>query len=459
MYERELRDIDAFIKRSYDGIFRDIAALVAINSVCGEPEPAAPFGRGPAEALSAALDIAARLGLETGNCENMIGYAQTGRGADYIATITHLDVVPAGGGWSQDPFEMTEREGYIIGRGVADDKGPSVLCLYALKYLSERGVPLRYPVRALLGVNEETAMADVTYYLKNYPAPLFCFSPDAGFPVCNGEKGILHGSIVSHAVMTGVVELSGGIARNAVPDSASALVRAELLESRGRVTATPEGAGLWRLSAAGVGGHASTPESSVNAIGVLVDYILDSGVTDGEERDFFRFLRLLHQSTDGSALGVAADDGRFSPLTIIGGTIELRDGRVVQSFDCRYPTNTDSAAICARMSQLAGELAEIRIDRDAAPFYMSADDPAVRKCLEVYNAVTGEDARPFTMGGGTYAREFPRAVSFGPERNDRPRPDFAGAMHGADEAASKAELVEALRIYILSLLELEKLEL
>ena len=62
--------------------------------------------------------------------------------------------------------------------------GNGVLCLYALKYLKERKIPLRYPVRALLGVNEEIGMKDVEYYLENFPAPLFCFSPDADFLLC-----------------------------------------------------------------------------------------------------------------------------------------------------------------------------------------------------------------------------------------------------------------------------------
>ena len=34
-------------------------------------------------------------------------------------------------------------------------------------------------------------MEDVEYYLHNYPAPVFCFTPDAEFPVCNGERDIL----------------------------------------------------------------------------------------------------------------------------------------------------------------------------------------------------------------------------------------------------------------------------
>ena len=88
------------------------------------------------EIVTTALEIARGMGLAAENCEGMIGYAQLGeggRGCDrYLATITHLDVVPVGEGWKEDPFTMREREGWIIGRGVMDDKGPSVLCLYAL---------------------------------------------------------------------------------------------------------------------------------------------------------------------------------------------------------------------------------------------------------------------------------------------------------------------------------------
>ena len=63
------------------------------------------------------------------------------------------------------------------------------------------------------------------------------------------------------------------------------------------------------------------------------------------------------------------------------------------------------------------------------------------------------------MGGGTYARHFPRAVSFGPERLDTVLPDFAGPMHGANEGANIDQLMQALKIYILALLRLQDIEL
>ena len=138
--------------------------------------------------------------------------------------------------------------------------------------------------------------------------------------------------------------------------------------------------------------------------------------------------------------------------------IGVEDGHIFQTVDSRYPTNTSGRKIADTISALAGGLAEIELKRDTAPFYMSIDNSAVKVCMDVYNAVTGEDAKPYTMGGGTYARDFPNGVSFGPEHPERSYPDFFGPIHGADEAASIDEFMEALKIYILALIELEAVE-
>ena len=73
--------------------------------------------------------MAGEMGLETYNANNYIGWAEVkGSSSKTLATITHLDVVPAGNGWDGDPFCMRRQGDWLIGRGVADDKGPSVLC-------------------------------------------------------------------------------------------------------------------------------------------------------------------------------------------------------------------------------------------------------------------------------------------------------------------------------------------
>ncbi len=302
-------------------------------------------------------------------------------------------------------------------------------------------------------------MNDVEYYQANYPDPVFCFSPDSNFPVCIGEKGIFRGRIVSRVALDRIVDICGGVAVNVIPSRCEAWVRGERFESTERVTAEyDDDKKLWHLTASGIGGHASLPEGTVNAIGVLVDYLLGSGTVCGEEKQFLELMQLLHSAWDGSALGVAADDGVFDPLTIVGGVIGVEEGRIVQTLDSRYPTSTSGEKIAAAIQAKAGSLADVLTDSDDVPFYIGADNPAAKKCMEIYNAVTKEDAKFYTMGGGTYARHFPNGVSFGPEHPERPQPDFAGPIHGADEAACRDYLLEALKIYIVTLLELEKMD-
>lgn len=103
-----------------------------------------------------------------------------GKSKKQIATIAHLDVVPAGNGWASNPFEMVVKDGCVIGRGTLDDKGPAVLTLYIAKFFKERGVQLPYTLRLLFGTDEETGMEDVEWYLEHYDAP--------GLPVHAGRR-------------------------------------------------------------------------------------------------------------------------------------------------------------------------------------------------------------------------------------------------------------------------------
>lgn len=463
MMTNELRAaVDAFVAANEENIVRDIKRLVDINSVEGTPEPGKPFGAGPAAALEEALTMAAEMGLSTNNCEGYMGWAELkGETDKQIATITHLDVVPQGNGWTADPFDMQVKDGWMIGRGVADDKGPSALCLYALKFLKDHNIPLKYNVRALFGANEETGMQDVDYYLEHYPAPDFCFSPDAEFPLCNGEKGGFNGYLVSNKLENGnILEFTGGVAHNVVPDRASCLVKADISKlSECEGITLEEEHGAVRIRGWGKGGHAAMPQNTVNSIGLIVNYLLDNNLCTEQENEFLRYLRKLHSNTDGSGVGIAATDHAFDPLTIIGGMIELKDGRLWQDVDSRFPTSITGETIKERLEAAGNGCVTVEQASWRTPFYISADAAPIQALLQTYNEVTGEDAKPFTMGGGTYARHFPRAVSFGPERMDTVLPPFGGPMHGANEAANIALMMQALKIYILSLVKLQEVEL
>jgi acetylornithine deacetylase/succinyl-diaminopimelate desuccinylase-like protein len=137
----------------------------------------------------------------------------------------------------------------------------------------------------------------------------------------------------------------------------------------------------------------------------------------------------------------------------------MADGVIRQSFDCRYPTNTDPEKMTAAIRKVCGSAATLENVSSRVPFYIDADSPAIQTLINTYNDVTGEGKKPFTMGGGTYARHFPYAVSFGPEHTDIEIPSFAGPMHGANEGTPFEKLIEALKIYILALLRLQEIEL
>ena len=456
--------IDAFVEENRDNILRDITRLVAVPSVEGAPEPGAPFGPGPKAALAKAREIADELGLDTFNADSYIGWAETGRIADgqkFLATITHTDVVPEGNGWDADPYTVRVRDGWLLGRGVADDKGPAVLTLYAAKFFKQQGATLPYTLRILLGANEETGMKDVDYYLEHYPQPAFCFTPDAEFPVCNGEKGGFNGELVSPKFENGIITaFEGGVAHNAVPDRASCTVQVgagALVQTEGVTFEAGEG-GATVIRGWGKSGHAAMPEGTVNAIGLVVNYLLDNGLCNDAERAYLEALKKLHASTAGTGLGIDCADGPFGPLTIIGGRIFMREGRIVQTMDSRYPTCTNAEKMKEQIKAAIGTGASLEKAEGAEPFYIAADTPAIKACIETYNEVTGENATPFTMGGGTYARHFPYAVSFGPEHEDMVLPEFGGPMHGANEAAPIDKLLEALKIYIIALLRLEEID-
>ena len=452
--------VDEYVEREWETVVEDLRTLVRIDSV-EDPStaaPSAPFGEGPRRALDAALGIARRMGLSTRDCEGYVGLADlTGESDEQIGIIGHLDVVPVGTGWTVPPFDVTRKDGWLLGRGVLDDKGGTVVALHAMNLLKRHvGTPKR-TVRMIFGTNEETGMRDLDRYFETFEPPAFLFTPDADFPACYGEKG--HASFVlsGEAGHGAIRDIQGGMAQNAVPSTASALVeaRASDIPASGRVSVEEDG-DLVRVQAVGVGGHAAFPEGTVSAIGLLADALLASGVCSAQEEASLRFASALASDHGGAAAGIAAEDAHFGALTAVGGTIAMQDGKIVQTLDVRYPTGIDAAWLQERLerSGLSVELAE-----DIVPFLMDVDSPMLKAVCDAYNEATGEQRAPFTMGGATYARHFPSAVSFGPNRPWTDRPEWAGEEHCADEAVSEETLKTALRVYALTLAKLVEVPL
>ena len=186
MEEELLKKIDEISDDMISGIKR----IVQIDSVQSEAKPGMPFGEGVNKALEEALKLARELGFETENVDHMVGIAKYGTGEDYIGIMGHLDVVPVGDGWNHPPFSAYEDEnGRIYSRGILDNKGPTLSCLYALYAIKELGIQLKHPVYILFGTNEETGFEDLRHFLKVRRPPIMGWTPDCKYPVVYAERG------------------------------------------------------------------------------------------------------------------------------------------------------------------------------------------------------------------------------------------------------------------------------
>lgn len=463
-----LAELDTYLDDNWDTIVEDITTLVQIPSIeeLDKAESGAPFGPGPKAALTKVLEIADNMGFETHDCDGYMGYADfPGESEKQLGIIGHVDVVPDGPGWNFPAYDVTEKDGYLIGRGTLDDKGPSVIALHAMKFWKDKGVTFPYTIRFLFGTNEETGMKDVPYYRERYADPAFLFTPDAEFPVCYGEKGGFDATITSEAMPERIVrELTGGAATNAVPGVAEALVYVGDFEGdlpgTEHITVQRDGEGYARIIAKGKSAHASMPETGINAIALLIDYLLENGLCTRKEREFFEFERELLDHTDGSGVGLKTSDEYFGPLTIIGGTIKTENDRFIQTVDSRFPTSTSGEEILETLTLAAGKVgADVEQTLLMVPFLVKPDTPVIQALIRAYNDVTGEDAKPFTMGGGTYAREFTSGASFGPEMPWIEQPAWVGSMHGPDEGVSIELLRKAFRIYGVAIQRLMEIDL
>jgi succinyl-diaminopimelate desuccinylase len=462
-----IKKLEAWTEAHREELVADVIGLVNIRSVKEAPADKQPFGPGPAAVIDRGLEMGNRYGFETENDEYYtLSFILKGGTEKELGIISHVDVVPEGNGWTYEPYNARVVDGYIVGRGSGDDKGPSVAALYALRALRDLDAGLSHSVRLIWGANEESGMEDVKHYIKTHALlPDFTIVADGRFSVNIGEKGGLSADLVfDTGPDPGILDFSGGVARNAVPDYAFIVLKAELAKVQaaldGKDAAVSGEDGAVKVEARGVASHAARPEGSVNAIQKLARIITGAKLLDGRAYKAVECIAEAFSDYYGAGLDIASEDDISGKTTHIGGLIRFEGGKLIQNFDSRVAIRTDPASLIPRLEALGKEKGfTVENLRSSPSRYDPPDSPPVKILFETGKQFLGDKLKPpATTGGGTHAKYLPRSIPFGagfpPAEGEKRK---FGSAHAADEAAAIEDLLKAVRIYAVDLIRLDKL--
>ena len=424
-----------------DEFLTSLKTLISYPSVLNEGENGTPFGQAIQDVLEKTLEICRSLGFTTYfDPKGYYGYAEIGQGAELLAVLCHLDVVPSGdeADWQTPPFEATIKDGWIFGRGVQDDKGPSMAALYAVKALLDSGVKFKKRVRFIFGTDEETLWRCMGRYNELEETATLGFAPDSSFPLTYAEKGLLQ--VKLHGPGSEQLELEAGEAFNVVPGKAS--YQGELLK---QVVAGLQAASFdyeqndQQVTVLGLPKHAKDAAEGINAIVRLATVLQPL-----QAHPALAFIaEAVGEDATGSRLfGDISDEpsGRLS-FNIAGLTLNSEKSEI--RIDIRIPVLADKDQLVAKLAEIAGRYQLNYEEFDyLAPLYVPKDSELVSTLMAIYQEKTGDTSPAMSSGGATFARTMPNCVAFGALF-----PGVEQTEHQANERASLEDLYRAMDIY------------
>ena len=397
--------------------------LVSYNTVREEAFPNAPFGKTNRECLTRTLQIGEELGFETFDCEGYAGHIEyKGTGDELVGVLGHLDIVPAGDGWDHPPFACEVHDGYMYGRGVLDDKGPVVACLYAMKKLKDEGFTPSRSIRLIMGCNEENGSTCVERYFKTETMPDVAFSPDGDFPLIHCEKGIVWVIVNFATDLKYFRNIQGGDKTNMVPAKATAIYSGDLtceyFTAKGLLAEECPShchcCKTIKVTAVGRNAHGSTPEKGVNAINKLLAVICE--VENDVNLNYI--FNTFSQDIDGTAAKIKSTDEKSGALSMNFGTITSDNNNLQISLDVRYPISLTLQSIFDILEENAPDTLTFEAQNAQDGLFVDPDSELVQTLMAIYRKHTGSTSPSIAIGGGTYARELKCGVAFGPMFED-----------------------------------------
>jgi succinyl-diaminopimelate desuccinylase len=313
--------------------------------------------------------------------------ATAGRGGRHFAFAGHLDVVPAGEGWSLPPFAAEVRDGRLIGRGATDMKSSvAAFAAASADFLATRRAGFAGRISLILTGDEEG-------------------------PAINGTAKVMAAlrdeNVLPEACLLGE------------PTSADRLGDAIKIGRRGSLTAF--------ISVAGVQGHVAYPERADNPV--------------------HRLVRILDELTEKR---LDAGDEHFPPSSLAVTTVDVGNpatnvipGLARATVNIRFGVAQDGDSLACWIEGVVARHAEratVRFERGAEPF-LTAPGALTDLVAAAVAAETGE-VPAFGTGGGTsdarFIKDYCPVVEFGP---------VGRSMHAVDEGIAVDDIRRLTAVY------------
>ncbi|MBD1107441.1 dipeptidase [Pseudomonas amygdali] len=398
--------------------------------------------------------LAERFDLKFRNVDNRVyEVSLDGMGDEVVGIHVHADVVPVTpenwvlpDGTRLDPFKVTLIGDRLYGRGTEDDKNGIVVALYAMKVIKEEKLPLARNFKLLIDTTEETTGDAIPYYFERNPTPGYNLALDGSYPVVIAEKG--YGTVMASFARRNadgegaeIVSMTGGAATNQIPSKSVATLLtdkpaqlaaslqqagADYVKSNGgnfAVDASVDGNDV-KLTVTGVSAHSSAPQSGVNPVARMLDFInsLQGKVAlrHNQITDAARYAA-DNWGLDylGNKLGVGFSDEFMGPLTASLTYVAMDETAFKLAVNLRVPKGRSPEELKSEISEkLAAWSVKTGIKPAfdysiAKPMYRNPEGEWVRALLAVASENLGMEHAFGTSAGATSVHELPNGVQFG----------------------------------------------
>lgn len=283
--------------------------------------------------------------IDVEGVKNLFLYKKFGDG-EHLCFAGHVDVVPAGSGWSSDPYEAVEKDGFIYGRGTQDMKSGVAAFVKAAQDTKKFGGTLSI----ILTSDEE---GDGIYGTKEV------------------IKYLQTNSMLPDAVVV------------AEPTCEKIFGDAIKIGRRGSINGY--------ITIKGKQGHAAYPEKSINPINLIAPRLANMAGIDLDNGDEF------------------FSPSKFVVTDIRAGmqVTNVTPNELKMMFNVRNTTLTSKDDVERfAIKNLEGLEYELKLTQGSYPFMTSSDKKVVKNIDKAIESITGIKPKYSTSGGTSDARYF-----------------------------------------------------